>query len=128
MERLQTILALAGSLACCAAAAKPPVDFHNPPSVAEWFRSAADRLGNPCCGEADGFREGIDYPWRGGRRVLFSQWERRPDGYWVKFDGRWIAAPDRSVVRANPLGVAVVWVWRRGDATVVRCFAPASES
>ena len=54
--------------------------------------------------------------------------ERRPDGYWVKFDGRWIAAPDRTIVHANPLGVAVVWVWRRGEATVVRCFAPASES
>lgn len=118
--------ALAG-LAGRVAHGRPLADFHNPPHVVEWFKSARNKLGQSCCDDADGIREGVAYPWSGGDRVVFTQWELRSTGYWVEVIGHWVQVPQESIIRGNPVGVAVVWVTYLDGIPVVRCFAPGGE-
>src|ERR1700730_13399904 len=115
-EFLAVVLAcLIAILASAPASARAVRELNNTPAQKEWFRAATGDNGGSCCDEADGFREGIEYPWYGGTRIILEAWDMRDDGYWAKITGQWIRIGYKNIVLKNPLGLAVIWLmWPQG--------------
>ncbi|XUM19459.1 hypothetical protein ACRAVF_17055 [Bradyrhizobium oligotrophicum S58] len=114
MRRTMLAAVTIGSLACATVAgAFDNGQFDNvPPDIRAWFKSVIAPNGVPCCDISDGHRTTYDV--RGGT-------------YWVPIEGRWMAVPERAIIRdrGNPIGEAVVWyVHHRGDI-IISCFVPA---
>jgi hypothetical protein len=83
-----------------------------PDNIRSWFKSVRSPHGVPCCDISDGHR---------------TDYDMRPDGYWVPIEGKWQQVPPESIVynAGNPVGEAVVWYVRQGTSTYyIRCFVP----
>jgi hypothetical protein len=83
-----------------------------PDNVRSWFKSIRSPHGVPCCDIADGHR---------------TDYDMRPDGYWVPIAGEMRHVPPEAIVynAGNPVGEAVVWYVRQGANTYyIRCFVP----
>src|SRR5215475_14741722 len=83
-----------------------------PDHIRSWFKSVRSPHGVPCCDIAD--RHRTDY-------------DMRPDGYWVPIKGEWRRVPPEAIVynAGNPVGEAVVWYVQQGANTYyIRCFVP----
>jgi hypothetical protein len=133
---MKSALFFALSLLSSAAAARDvgQIPAHPDPSVSAWFRSAKSPSGYSCCDEADGFREGAVLRLANGEpAVIFQSWWAAADGYHLS-----VVDPanlrslhlvwNGPVVRDNPTGGAVVWLWRAYGILTVRCFSPGPQS
>jgi hypothetical protein len=82
------------------------------PDIRAWFKAMTAPNGVPCCDIADGHR--TDYDFREG-------------AYWVPIEGKWMAVPERAIVRdrGNPVGQAVVWYVQHRGSIIISCFVPA---
>jgi hypothetical protein len=83
-----------------------------PDHIRSWFKNVRSPHGVPCCDMADGHR---------------TDYDLRPDGYWVPIAGEMRHVPPESIVynAGNPVGEAVVWYVRQGaDTYYIRCFVP----
>jgi hypothetical protein len=83
-----------------------------PDNVRSWFKSVRSPHGVPCCDIADGHRTDYDI---------------RPDGYWIPIAGEMRHVPPEAIVynAGNPVGEAVVWYVRQGaNNYYIRCFVP----
>ncbi|MGJ4917040.1 hypothetical protein ACQR10_20425 [Bradyrhizobium sp. HKCCYLRH2060] len=114
MRRMVVAALTIGSLACATvASAFDNGQFDNvPPDIRAWFKSVIAPNGVPCCDISDGHRTTYDV---------------RDGTYWVPIEGRWMAVPERAIIRdrGNPIGEAVVWyAHHRGDI-IISCFVPA---
>ena len=114
MRRIVLAALTIGSLAAAGVAlAFDNGQFENvPPDIRAWFKSVIAPNGVPCCDISDGHRTTYDV---------------RDGTYWVPIEGRWMAVPERAIIRdrGNPVGEAVVWyVHHRGDI-IISCFVPA---
>ncbi|WP_409998516.1 hypothetical protein [Bradyrhizobium sp. SZCCHNR1002] len=114
MRKATLAAVLMGSLAFASRAlAIDNGQFENvPPDIRAWFKSVIAPNGVPCCDVSDGHRTIYDV---------------RDGTYWVPIEGRWMAVPERAIIRdrGNPIGEAVVWyVHHRGDI-IISCFVPA---
>lgn len=77
-----------------------------------WFKSVRSPHGIPCCDIADGHR---------------TDYEIRPDGYWVPIAEKLRHVPPEAIVHnaGNPVGEAIVWYVQQGqDTYYIRCFVP----
>jgi hypothetical protein len=98
MRRLAHIVLLA----CLSALGNAAIAFDNgqyenvPPDIRAWFKSVMAPNGVPCCDISDGHKTEYDF---------------RDGVYWVPIEGRWMAVPERAIIRdrGNPVGEAVVW-------------------
>ena len=90
------------------------------PDKAWWDSLQAPGDGVPCCDIADGQKvEDVDWDTQRGPRGNLH--------YRVRLNGQWIVVPDGAVVSMpNRFGPAVVWPYRDGDRTKIRCFMPGA--
>lgn len=110
--------ATAALLGCMAASTGAALAFDNgqyenvPADIRAWFKSVMAPNGVPCCDIADGHRTEYDF---------------HDGSYWVPIEGRWVAVPDRAVIRdrGNPVGQAVVWYVHHQGNIIISCFVPA---
>jgi hypothetical protein len=89
------------------------------PAVRQWFRDVHSPAGMVCCDVADGH---------------LTDYDIRPDGYWVPIEGRMWHVPPQAVIKdsKNPFLTGVVW-WRRDTdgnfvSYYIRCFTPGGGS
>ena len=82
------------------------------PDIRAWFKSVMAPNGVPCCDISDGHRTTYDF---------------HEGAYWVPIEGRWMAVPERAIIRdrGNPIGEAVVWYVHHRGSIVINCFVPA---
>jgi len=114
MRGIALAILIMGSAACASIAfAFDNGQFENvPPDVRAWFKSVIAPNGVPCCDISDGHRTTYDV---------------RKGTYWVPIEGRWMAVPERAIIRdrGNPIGEAVVWYVHHRGEIVISCFVPA---
>lgn len=84
------------------------------PGIRSWFNGLRSGKGL-CCSFADGLTlQDVD-------------WDTEGAHYRVRIDGQWIVVPDDAVLtEPNRVGVAVVWPYKSGDQTMIRCFIAGS--
>lgn len=76
----------------------------------DWFDSLASGKGL-CCSFADGMT------------VKDVDWDSKDGKYRVRLDGQWLDVPDDALVTVpNKFGAAVVWPYKDGGETKIRCF------
>lgn len=83
-----------------------------PTDVRNWFKGVIAPNGVPCCDISDGHRTEYDF---------------REGAYWVPIEGKWMAVPERAIIRdrGNPVGEAVEWYVHQRGSIVISCFVPA---
>jgi hypothetical protein len=87
-----------------------------PPHIRQWFETAKNKAGVPCCSIADG---------------MPTEFDLREGGYWVPNPGNpaapWVQVPPEAIINhpGNPTGTAVIW-WA-SSYTFIRCFVPGAE-
>ena len=97
-------------------AAPPPVgsdDWNVMAPYAEWITKQHDTRGRWCCDIGDG--RPVE------ARIVDDHWEAHvTPQHFPGEDDRWVPIPDEKIVRANPTGTAILWLWE----SRVQCFAP----
>ena len=79
-----------------------------------WFNGLASKNGL-CCSFAD------------GRTIEDPDIDMAGDHYKVRIDGEWIDVPDSALITIpNKFGRAIVWPFKSGDQTMIRCFLPGA--
>jgi len=119
-------------------------DIKKQQEIAKWFTDANSKIGGSCCSMADGFIQGATYRiWerfssehtRFVDHVMLKSVRREGDTYWIEaydkgaHEYAFLPAPYESLVlKPNPTGYYVAWLWYPDNKFAVRCFAPLSES
>src|ERR1041385_65046 len=110
-------LALALFLSASPALARDPDGRYANSPLQQWFNSLRNKNSIPCCDTADGMRlEDVD-------------WDTADGHYRVRIDGQWIDVPPEALIeQPNKFGPAVVWPYKDGGRTAIRCFIPGAGS
>jgi hypothetical protein len=99
----------------------------------DWVQALKNKLGSPCCDQADGFPvevDGWDMTGKADDTSTMTPIEAidARSGYRVRLaDGKWHDVPNFALVdpRTNKLGYAVVWLMPQ-PSLLIRCFLPGA--
>src|SRR5436305_9608946 len=137
----RTVLFAAVGVVTFTAVSHAPAVWRGPPQMLaavdretrEWIQALQNKLGGPCCDEADGFPVEVDGWDMAGiaddtstMTAIEAYYAR--SGYRVRLaDGNWHDVPNFALIdpRTNKLGYAVVWLFPHASLNI-RCFLPGA--